>query len=392
MAKRVFLIVLDSFGIGEEPDAAAFGDVGANTLAAIAAHPNFDTPNMQKLGLFSIDGVHIPVPAVPVVGSYARLQEQSMGKDSTIGHWEIAGVVSEKPLPTFPHGFPAEIIEKFEKLTGHKVLCNQTYSGTKVLQDYGEQAMREKALIVYTSADSVFQVAAHEQSIPLAQLYHYCEQAREMLQGEYGVGRVIARPYLGTCSADFYRTTNRHDLSLPPPQTTMLDVLKQAGKDVISVGKIYDLFAGQGVTEAIKTTGNTNGMAFTRALQTRDFEGLAFINLVDFDMLYGHRRDVPGYAAAATEFDRFLADFLPAMRPDDVLMITADHGCDPSFTKTTDHTREYVPLLVYGPKIKSGVNLGTRLCFGHIAKTVCDLLGAGQNTLAGESLAKELTE
>ena len=390
MAKRVFLIVLDSFGIGEEPDAAAFGDVGSNTLAAIAAHPNFDTPNMQRLGLFSIDGVNIPAPAVPVIGSYARLQEQSMGKDSTIGHWEIGGVVSEKPLPTFPNGFPDALIRQFEQSTGRKVLCNKPYSGTKVLQDYGEQAMRENALIVYTSADSVFQVAAHEALVPVPQLYRYCEMARAMLQGEYGVGRVIARPFVGTCAADFTRTPNRHDISLPPPRRTMLDVLQAAGRDVISVGKINDLFAGQGVTEAIKTTGNTNGMAFTRALQTRDFEGLAFINLVDFDMLYGHRRDVAGYAAAATEFDRFLAEFLPAMRPDDVLMITADHGCDPSFTKTTDHTREYVPLLVYGPGLKQGVNLGTRLCFGHIARTVCELLGVPEDVLCGESLAKEL--
>ena len=343
MEKRVFLIVLDSFGIGAEPDAAAFGDAGTNTLGAIANHPNFNCPNLRKLGLFNIDGVTAGEKTDAPAAAFARLQEQSMGKDTTIGHWEIAGVVSPEPLPTFPEGFPEELIREYEQKTGHKVLCNKPYSGTQVLKDYGEQAMRENALIVYTSADSVFQVAANEELVPVQELYRYCEIAREMLKGKYGVGRVIARPFLGNSADTFYRTTNRHDLSLKPPRATMLDLLKDAGKDVIAVGKIYDIFDGEGVTEKIKTTGNTNGIAFTKALQTRDFEGLAFVNLVDFDMLYGHRRDVAGYAAAATEFDRFLADFLPGMREGDLLMITADHGCDPSYTKTTDHTREYVP-------------------------------------------------
>ena len=316
MAKRVFLIVLDSFGIGAEPDAAAFGDEGTNTLAAIAQHPAFDCPNMGRLGLFNIDGVTAGSPAAAPIGAYARLQEQSMGKDTTIGHWEIAGVVSPKPLPTFPEGFPPELIAAFEARTGYKVLCNKPYSGTEVLKDYGEQAMAENALIVYTSADSVFQVAANEALVPVPELYRICEIAREMLTGPYGVGRVIARPFVGDCAAHFKRTSNRHDLSLKPPRATMLDLLKAAGKDVIAVGKIYDIFDGQGVTEKIKTTGNTNGIAFTQALQTRDFEGLAFVNLVDFDMLYGHRRDVAGYAAAATEFDRFLTGFIPGMRHD----------------------------------------------------------------------------
>ena len=312
MEKRVFLIVLDSFGIGAEPDAAAFGDEGTNTLGAIAKHPNFNCPNLQKLGLFNIDGVTAGEKSPAPEGAFARLQEQSMGKDTTIGHWEIAGVVSPKPLPTFPEGFPAELIHEFEEKTGHKVLCNKPYSGTQVLKDYGEQAMKENALIVYTSADSVFQVAANEELVPVHELYRYCEIAREMLKGEYGVGRVIARPFLGRTADTFYRTTNRHDLSLKPPRATMLDLLKNAGKDVIAVGKIFDIFDGEGVTEKIKTTGNTNGIAFTKALQTRDFEGLAFVNLVDYDMLYGHRRDVAGYAAAATEFDRFLAGGRPA--------------------------------------------------------------------------------
>ena len=259
-----------------------------------------------------------------------------------------------------------------------------------MLKDYGEQAMREDALIVYTSADSVFQVAANEELVPVHELYRYCEIAREMLKGEYGVGRVIARPFLGHTADTFYRTTNRHDLSLKPPRKTMLDLLKDAGRDVIAVGKIFDIFDGEGVTEKIKTTGNTNGIAFTKALQTRNFEGLAFVNLVDFDMLYGHRRDVAGYAAAATEFDKFLADFIPGMREGDILMVTADHGCDPSYTKTTDHTREYVPYLICGKGIKPGVDLGTKLCFGTIAQTICDYLGVDASTLDGKSVLGDI--
>ena len=390
MDKRVFLIVLDSFGIGAEPDAADFGDAGTNTLGAIAQHPNFHCPNLQALGLFNIDGVTAGTPAAAPRAAFARLREQSMGKDTTIGHWEIAGVVSPEPLPTFPEGFPAEVIAEFEQKTGHKVLCNKPYSGTQVLLDYGEQALAEDALIVYTSADSVFQVAAQEEQVPVPELYRYCEIAREMLKGRYGVGRVIARPYLGRTADTFYRTTNRHDLSLKPPRATMLDLLKNAGRDVIAVGKIYDIFDGEGVTEKIKTTGNTNGIAFTKALQTRDFEGLAFVNLVDFDMLYGHRRDAAGYAAAASEFDAFLGEFLPGMREGDLLMITADHGCDPSYTKTTDHTREYVPYLICGPGVRPGVDLGTRMCFGTIAKTICDYLGVDAASLDGQSVWDEI--
>lgn len=389
MANRVFLIVLDSFGIGAEPDAALFGDEGTNTLGTVAKQPEFVAPQLRKLGFFNIDGVTAGEQEAAPTAAFARLQERSMGKDTTIGHWEIAGVVSPKPLPTFPEGFPAELIAEYEAKTGHKVLCNKPYSGTQVLADYGEQAMRENALIVYTSADSVFQVAANEALVPVPQLYEYCQMARDMLVGQYGVGRVIARPFVGDCAANFKRTANRHDLSLKPPRATMLDVLKAAGKDVIAVGKIFDIFDGEGVTEKIKTTGNTNGIAFTKALQSRDFEGLAFINLVDFDMLYGHRRDAKGYALAAAEFDRFLAEFLPGMRPGDLLMITADHGCDPGYTKTTDHTREYVPYLVYGDAVKP-TNLGTRYGFGAIAATVCDALGVAHSTLDGESVWQEI--
>ena len=386
--KRVFLIVLDSFGIGTAPDSADFGDAGADTLGSIRRSAKFSAENMKKLGLFNIDGISGGIEAPD--GAYARMTERSRGKDTIIGHWEMCGIISESPMPTFPDGFPEELLEKLSAAWGRGILCNKPYSGTQVLKDYGEQAMRENALIVYTSADSVFQVAANEELVPVQELYRYCEIAREMLKGKYGVGRVIARPFLGNSADTFYRTTNRHDLSLKPPRATMLDLLKDAGKDVIAVGKIYDIFDGEGVTEKIKTTGNTNGIAFTKALQTRDFEGLAFVNLVDFDMLYGHRRDVAGYAAAATEFDHFLADFLPGMREGDLLMITADHGCDPSYTKTTDHTREYVPYLVCGKGVKAGMDLGTKLCFGTIAKTICEYLEVDASTLDGKSVWQEI--
>ena len=281
------------------------------------------------------------------------------------------------------------MIEQYEKLTGRKVLCNKPYSGTEVLKDYGEEHMRTGALIVYTSADSVFQVAAHEEVVPLEQLYEYCQMARDMLKGEHGVGRVIARPFVGSCAADFKRTSNRHDYSLKPPAKTMLDHLKAAGKDVIGVGKIYDIFDGEGLTEKIRTSGNTDGIRVMLELADRDFEGLAFINLVDFDMIYGHRRNIPGYAAAASEFDRGLGVLLQKLRPGDVVMITGDHGCDPGFTKTTDHTREYVPLLVAGPEVKKDNNLGTVLGFGAIGKTICTALGVDAK-LDGQDLAAKI--
>ena len=386
--RRLFLIVLDSVGIGEAPDAAQFGDEGSNTVRA-AVEAGADLPNLRRLGLFNIDGMDWTEPEAAPIGAFGRMREASMGKDTTIGHWEIAGVVSPKPLPTFPDGFPPEIIRNFEKLTGRKVICNKPYSGTQLLLDYGREHVETGALMVYTSADSVFQVAAHEDIVPIEELYHDCELAREMLTGDYAVGRVIARPFVGEYP-NYTRTARRHDYSLQPPRATMLDLLKEAGRDVIAVGKIFDIFDGQGVTEKIKTTGNTNGIAFTKALQTRDFEGLAFVNLVDFDMLYGHRRDVPGYAAAATEFDRFLADFIPGMREGDLLMITADHGCDPSYTKTTDHTREYVPYLVCGKGVKAGTDLGTKLCFGTIAQTICEYLEVDASTLDGKSVWQEI--
>ncbi|MEG0649320.1 MAG: phosphopentomutase [Oscillospiraceae bacterium] len=388
MDKRVFLIVLDSFGIGEMPDAADFGDEGSDTLGAIATSDKFNVPKLQSMGMFNIDGVKLTPKADAPLGAFARLCEKSKGKDTTIGHWEIAGVESPTALPVFPNGFPSDLIDAFKAKTGCEVLCNKPYSGTDVLRDYGEEHMRTGALIVYTSADSVFQVAAHESVVPYQKLYEYCEAARELLTGKYGVGRVIARPFAGENPENFKRTTNRHDISLKPPRKTMLDAIKAAGLASIGVGKIYDIFAGEGVSEKIKTTGNVNGMEETIRLAKSDFHGLAFINLVDFDMIYGHRNDIDGYAAAATQFDKQLCELLPLLREDDLLMITADHGCDPS-TPSTDHSREYVPLLIYGAKVKQGENLHTINGFGCIATTICAYLGVNAN-LDGENLLSKI--
>ena len=389
MAKRAFLIVLDSFGIGYEPDADKFGDVGANTLASISGDANFKADNLKKLGLFNLDGVSCGEKEENILGSYARLQEASNGKDTTIGHWEIAGVESDRALPTYPNGFPEELIREYEQRTGCKVICNKPYSGTEVIKDYGEEHMKTGDLIVYTSADSVFQVAAHEDIVPVEKLYEYCQIARDMLKGEHGVGRVIARPFVGSCAEDFKRTTNRHDYSLKPPKKTMLDYLKEAGKDVIGVGKIYDIFDGEGITEKIRTSGNTNGIEVMLDLADRDFDGLAFVNLVDFDMIYGHRRNIPGYAAATAEFDAALQKLLQKLRPEDIVIITGDHGCDPGYTKTTDHTREYVPMLTVGQPVRENNNLGTVKGFGAIAKTICDYLGVDAE-LDGENLADRI--
>lgn len=390
MAKRVFLIVLDSLGIGNMPDAAAFGDEGSNTLAAIASSDKLSVPTLQKLGLFNIDGVTCGEKAQAPLASFARLEEMSKGKDTTIGHWEIAGVESDTPLPVYPNGFPDAIVRAFEQKTGRKILCNKPYSGTDVLRDYGEEHMKTGSLILYTSADSVFQVAAHEEIVPLAELYRACQIARDLLTQEHGVGRVIARPFLGGCAADFKRTANRHDYSLPPPRKTMLDFLREAGCDTIGVGKIYDIFAGQGVSEQLKTKGNRHGMEITLALARRDFYGLAFVNLVDFDMLYGHRNDVDGYAQAVTDFDAQLSQLLLELQDEDLLILTADHGCDPR-TPSTDHSRECVPLLLYGDRVKSGVNLGRQKSFACIAQTVCHYLDVPAE-LAGKSLWAAVTK
>lgn len=370
--KRVFLVVLDSFGIGAAPDAAAFGDAGTDTLAACAATGILSVPHMTSLGLGNIDGVTaIPGTDAPR-GAFARLRELSAGKDTTIGHWEIAGLVSEQPLPTYPHGFPREVLDAFSRATGRGVLCNLPYSGTQVIADYGEEHLKTGSLIVYTSADSVFQIAAHEELVPPETLYEYCRMARGILTGENAVGRVIARPFVGT-PGHFTRTANRHDFSLEAPGATLLDMVSGAGKSVIAVGKISDIFAGRGVTSARFTHSNAEGMEEMLRAVREDFSGLCFVNLVDYDMLYGHRRDPEGYARALNAFDAFLPSFLAEMREGDVLMITADHGCDPSYQKTTDHTREFTPLLIAGAGVRPG-SLGTRQGFSHIAATVADLL------------------
>ena len=367
--RRVFLIVLDSFGIGAMEDAPEYGDYDVSTIRSVASSACFQVPNMQQLGLFNIEGVTVGDAVKAPKAAFARAKESSKGKDTTIGHWEIAGIRSTKPLPTYPDGFPQEVLEEFSKRTGRGVLCNQPYSGTVVIQEYGEEHIRTGDLIVYTSADSVFQIAAHEEIVPIEQLYEYCRIAREILQGEHGVGRVIARPFVGSRSGEFTRTANRHDFSIEPPAVTMLDQLKAAGKDVLAVGKINDIFAGKGITEYVYTKGNAEGIERTLEYLEKDFEGLCFINLVDFDSLYGHRRDVDGYAQALTDFDKKLPEICEKMRENDLLIITADHGCDPGYEETTDHTREYIPLLLFGEKIRP-VNYGTRETFADIGATV----------------------
>ena len=385
--KRIFLFVLDSFGIGAMPDAEKFGDAGVNTLAACATSHKLHIPNMVAAGLGNIDGVTCLPKVDAPAGAVVRLQEASMGKDTTIGHWEIAGLVSPDPLPTYPDGFPEEVLEPFRKATGRGVLANAPWSGTEVIMEYGDEHVKTGDLIVYTSADSVFQIAAHEEVVPLETLYEYCHIARQQLQGKHGVGRVIARPFVGESGA-YKRTSNRHDYSLEPPAQTMLDALKAAGKASIGVGKIHDIFAGRGTTEYVYNKSNAHGMEHAMHYADTDFEGLCFVNLVDFDMLFGHRRDIDGYAAALSEFDAWLGEFMKKMGEDDLIMITADHGCDPAYTATTDHTREYVPLLVLGKKVKP-VNLGTRASFADIAATVTELLGVAYDT-PGKSFAKEI--
>ena len=385
--KRIFLIVLDSLGIGAMPDSEKFGDVGVNTLASCAASPYLHIPNLIQAGLGNIDGVTcLPKTATPT-GAVARLREASAGKDTTIGHWEIAGVVSEHPLPTYPNGFPHEILDPFRQATGRGVLANAPWSGTAVIERYGDEHLRTGDLIVYTSADSVFQIAAHEDVVPPQQLYEYCRIARKLLQGKHGVGRVIARPFIGE-PGKFTRTANRHDFSLEPPKETVLDALKKAGLATIGVGKIHDIFAGQGISEYVYNKSNADGMRHTSCYASKDFAGLCFVNLVDFDMQFGHRRDVDGYARALREFDAWLGNFLPTLGQEDLVMITADHGCDPAYTATTDHTREYVPLLVLGKGVTPG-NLGTRDSFADIAATIAEIFGVSLAT-PGKSLAKEL--
>lgn len=386
--KRVFLIVLDSVGIGEMPDADDYGDKGSNTLKSCYNCGEFHMPNMKKLGLFNINGIDdYSKGEKNPQASFARMEEISKGKDTIIGHWEIAGIESKKPLPTYPNGFSQEIINMFEKATEHKTLCNMPYSGTEVLKDYGKESVETGKLIVYTSADSVFQIAAHEDFVPISKLYEYCEIAREILKGDHAVGRVIARPFTGVYP-NFTRTTNRHDFALAPPEKTMLDYIEEKKLDVIGIGKISDIFAGKGITKSIKTKGNADGINKLFEVMDCDFEGLCFLNLVDFDMLYGHRNDIKGYASALSYFDEKVVNIIEKMQKEDILIITADHGCDPS-TVSTDHSREYTPMIIYGENIKPGINLGTKEGFGNIGATVLDYLGVDAK-IKGESFLKEI--
>lgn len=375
--KRVFLIVLDSVGIGAMEDAAQFGDAGCNTLRSAAGSSAFAMPNMEKAGLFNIDGIDWKMGCENPTAAYGRMTEASMGKDTTIGHWEIAGIISKNPLPVYKDGFPEEILKPFREITGRDILCNLPYSGTEVIKDYGDEHVKTGKLIVYTSADSVFQIAAHEDIVPVETLYAYCEAARKLLTGKHGVGRVIARPFTGE-NGNYQRTARRHDYSLEPPGETMLDAIKAAGKEVIGVGKIKDIFAGKGITAYTYTTGNADGIQKTLEYMEQDFEGLCFVNLVDYDMLYGHRNDIDGYAKALSEFDKAFPEMLRKLKEDDVLMITADHGCDPGYLVSTDHSREYTPLLICGEQIKPE-NLGTRETFADIGATVLRYLGVPGN-------------
>lgn len=384
--RRIFTIVLDSFGIGAAPDAHRFGDTGAHTLRSVASHPSFSAPTLASLGLFNIEGAEAGSAVAAPIGIYGRMSEASMGKDTTMGHWELAGVVSTKPLPTYPDGFPDEILSALKHATGRDILCNKPYSGTDVIRDYGKEHVQTGALIVYTSADSVLQIAAHEAVVPVDTLYDYCQQARSIMTGKHSVGRIIARPFEG--DPPYQRTPRRHDFSMEAPGETMLDAIKAAGMETIGVGKISDIFAGRGLTDSLGVNENdADGMRKTSALLHRDFTGLAFVNLVDFDMKYGHRRDIEGYAKGITAFDHWLADFIKEMRTDDLICITADHGCDPGY-RGTDHTREYVPLLLYAKGIHPKA-LGTRSSFSDLAATITHLLSVPYSG-AGQSFAEEI--
>lgn len=386
--KRVFLVVLDSVGIGELPDAASYGDEGSNTLKSVSKSNYYKVPNLEKLGLYNIDGVSEVLSKEKGVfdGVVGKMAEKSFGKDTTIGHWEIAGIVSKEPLPVFPEGFPYELLKGFEEATGRKVICNKPYSGTEVIKDYGRKHIETGALIVYTSADSVFQIAAHEEVVPLEELYRFCQAARELCTGRYAVGRVIARPFSGEWP--FIRTKGRHDYSLTPPDSTMLDLFKEKGFDVISIGKINDIFAGAGITDVLRTKDNYDGIESLLMCMEKDFCGLCFVNLVDFDMLYGHRNDIDGYAKALTYFDLRIPDILNKLREEDMLIITADHGCDPG-TLSTDHSREYVPMIMYGSRLKKGANLGTRASFADIGKSLLDYFEI-ENNIEGSSFIQQI--
>ncbi|HOP72490.1 MAG TPA: phosphopentomutase [Thermoclostridium caenicola] len=389
--KRAIIIVLDSVGIGEQPDAGLYGDEGSNTLGHICLQlkdqPWFSLANMERLGLGHIDGVDYLDKTREPIGAFGRLLELSKGKDTTTGHWEIAGIVMDKAFPVYPNGFPPEIIQAFEEAIGRKTLGNYPASGTQIIDELGAEHMKTGYPIVYTSADSVFQIAAHEEVIPLELLYEMCEKARRILTGDHAVGRVIARPFVGA-PGTFRRTANRKDFSLDPIRKTVLDYAAEKGYQVRAVGKIEDIFNGRGITHAVHTHSNMDGVDRTLEWLKEDFEGILFTNLVDFDMLYGHRNNVEGYGRALVEFDARLPEIINAMKDDDILFITADHGCDPE-TESTDHSREYTPVLVYSRKVRAGVNLGTRKGFSNIAATIADYLGLSAD-IAGESFLGEI--
>jgi phosphopentomutase len=370
--ERVFWIVLDSVGIGELPDAADYGDVGRNTLGHIAESRPLQIPNLIRLGLANIAPLKHQTPATAPIGAYGKGATRSPGKDTTTGHWEMAGVWLERAFPVYKHGFPRELIEEFEKQIGRKTIGNKPASGTEIIKELGEEHVRTGKPIVYTSGDSVFQIAAHEEVIPIAELYRMCEIARKLLDGPHRVGRVIARPFTGT-PGNFMRTTRRHDYAVDPPKPMLMDVLAERRVRVFGVGKIHDIYNGRGVQEYVTTKGNADGMEKLRAAATERKDGLIFCNLVDFDMLYGHRKDVEGFAKSLEEFDRMLSEFLPLLSLSDMLMITADHGCDPDPRwPTTDHSREYVPILAYSPRSGAGVNLGVRDTLADMGQTIAE--------------------
>lgn len=399
MINRAIIIVLDGVGIGELPDSAKYNDSGADTLGAIAEKTELRVPNMAKLGLGRIrklrgvsSGEIKPkgVESEKILGCFGKMAELSAGKDTTIGHWEIAGLVMNEPFPTYPDGFPQEIVDKFKEETGYDIIpeCNKPYSGTEAIKNYGEEHMRTKKLIVYTSADSVFQIAAHEKVVPLEELYTICKKARNILTGKHRVARVIARPFVGTNAQDFKRTPNRKDYSVSPPEKTLLDKIKEKGLPVVGIGKIDNIFNGQGLTKAIHTKSNLEGIQQTISSIKEDSNGLIFTNLVDYDMLYGHRKDPKGFSKALTEFDNYLPELMDSMRESGLLIITSDHGCDPVLPGTTDHTREYVPLLVYGKELKRGKDLGTRKSFADVGKTLGEAFNVKIEN--GESFLREI--
>lgn len=386
--KRAVIIVMDSAGIGELPDAAKYGDVGSNTIGNIAAQmEGFQLPNMEKMGLGNIAAIKGVAAQQNPIACYGKMDEKSPGKDTTTGHWEMAGLILDKAFPTYPHGFPEEVIEAFEKAVGRKTLGNVVASGTEIIDRLGEEHMKTGYPIVYTSADSVFQIAAHESIIPIDKLYAMCQKARDLLTGEHAVGRVIARPFEGE-AGNFKRTSNRRDFSLDPTSETVLDFAVEKGLQVKAVGKIEDIFSKKGITDAVHTKNNMEGVDRTLKYMKEDFGGIVFTNLVDFDMMYGHRNNVEGYGKALMDFDARIPEILKELKEEDLLVITADHGCDPT-TPSTDHSREYVPILVYGKKLQQGVNLGIRSTFADLASTIADYLGLDA-TLKGESFLKLL--